>query len=229
MMANRPIFIISEFAPYYFTFDTEFKWAGGLALSQKRKNISSMHQQFKTKFPDKKVLEISSKSTENLGVNASAFNLKKYVPSVGAAVPVENIYQSSKVFSSGGPFVELLQVTPIEAKRDDRLKSSGRLVSFRFEKMDYPIVPDSIFYDFIYINALIENPKIGDALTAYDGFTDIAFNPSKNISCQARSAAVYVSLCRIGKLDSARNFDRFLTLFYPNRTNLCSADKKRDS
>ena len=142
-MAKRPVFITNVSAPYFITFEAEFAWAGGFALSQKRKNIDSMHRCFAQRFPEKKILEVSGKSAEESGVSASAFHLKKYVPSVGGAVAVESIFQSSKVFGDAGPFTDLLHAAPIDAKRDGRLKSSGALIGFRFENVDSPKKSDN--------------------------------------------------------------------------------------
>ena len=72
-MATRPVFIVSENAPFYGEFYTEFTWAPGFADSQKKKNIAAIHRCFTDVFPGKRALEISSKSTEPWGVNASAF------------------------------------------------------------------------------------------------------------------------------------------------------------
>ena len=37
----------------------------------------------------------------------------------------------------------------------------------------------------------------------FDAFTDIEFNPKRQVNCQAAAAAFYVSLCRTGKLEEA--------------------------
>jgi hypothetical protein len=37
----------------------------------------------------------------------------------------------------------------------------------------------------------------------YAGFTDIEFNPQRSINCQARSAALFLSLMKRGDLESA--------------------------
>lgn len=212
-MANRPVFVVSARRPYYTTLNAEFPWAGGFAASQKQKNIAQMHRCFERAYPGKKALEISSKSTEPWGIGASAFHLLKNVPSLGKKVPVENVFQAAKVFSGGGPYRDLLDCAPIDAKRDGRLSSSGELRAFRFEGVDYPLIPRTIFYDFIYINALLENPELAAKLVEYDGFTDIAFNPEKSLNCQARSAAIFVALHRLGKLEDTRSFHSFLALF----------------
>ena len=211
-MATRPVFITKETTPFYSVYNADFEWAKGLALCQKRKNIDAIHRCFEKDHPDKTVLEISGKSVIDTGVSASAFNLKKYVPSLGASVPVENIYQSSKVFSSGGPYTDLLTTAPVDAKRDERLKTSGKLIAYRYEDTNYSIIPQTAFYDFIYISALLENARLAGKLTDYDGFTDIAFNPAKGINCQARAAAIYVSLQKLGLADQMSDYATFLKL-----------------
>ena len=40
-------------------------------------------------------------------------------------------------------------------------------------------------------------------LYGYAGFTDIEFNPRRSINCQARSAALFLSLMKRGALDAA--------------------------
>ena len=47
------------------------------------------------------------------------------------------------------------------------------------------------------------NPELADQLMAFDAFTDIEFNPNRQINCQAAAAALYVSLRQQGKLEEA--------------------------
>ena len=210
-MTKRPIFLATNKAPYYREFNVTFDWNPGFAKSQKQKNIQAMHLIF-LRTPigkDKRILEISSKSTEDLGVNLSAFNLQKYVPSLGRKVPLECVFQGGKVFENGGPYLDLYEMKPADAKKDERLRDSGRLTAFRFEGKDYPLKPLTIFYDWLYLNACLENPELSEPLLKYDGFTDIEFNPEKSINCQARSAAIYVSLNKTGLIDQIRSFEAF--------------------
>ena len=126
----------------------------------------------------------------------SAFNLKKFVPSLGYSVPVECVFQGGKVFAAGGPYTDLYTGTSRDAKRDPRLKESGSLKAFEFEGVRYPLQPTTAFYDWLYINALMENPELAEELKQYDAFTDIEFNPDKSLNCQTRAAAIYVGLTR---------------------------------
>lgn len=212
-MAQRPVFMPSQFKPYSVEWMVEFPFNAGFAPSQKQKNIVALHKGFEEEFPGKKVLEISSKSLQPEGVLLSAFNLKKLVPSLGRALPVENIYQAGKVFERGGPYLDLLEKTAREAKRDERASLSGAVIGFRFEEMDFPAKPLTAFYDFLYMNALLENEELMNAVLQYDAFTDIEFNPKKSLACQAGAAAKFVALHRAGKLDRIRSADTFLALF----------------
>lgn len=220
VMATRPIFCVKNTAPFYSEINAEFEWAGGFALSQKRKNINSMHSHYYRVFPNGKVLEISSSSTEECGNQASAFNLKKFIPSRNQSFCVENVYQSSKVFLYGGPYSDILDKTSMEAKKDSRLKSSGIFLHFEFEGQKYPCKPVTAFYDYLYISALIENPELAEKLKRYDAFTDIAFNPQNSKACQARSAAIFVSLCRAELIDQVKDFQSFLAVLGENAASI---------
>ena len=61
--------------------------------------------------------------------------------------------------------------------------------------------PKSFFYDWLYVNAVSQDDSIMRSLVEYDAFTDIEFNPKKSFSCQARSAAILVSIYRKGILE----------------------------
>lgn len=212
-MAVRPIYVPKNSAPFYNVVNIEFKWNGGFAVTQKQKNIRAVHDGFRLICPDGNPLEISSKSLVETGVKLSAFNLMKYVPELEKSVPVENVYQSGKVFENGCQYTDLLLVSPREAKRDERLKNSGKLIKFRFNGQDFPLIPESLFYNYIYLNALLENMELAEKITEYNGFTDIEFNPQKSLSTQAESAAIYAALSNLGLTEKIRDYDSFVSLF----------------
>ena len=112
----------------------------------------------------------------------------------------------------GGPYKDLYHVTPREAKRDERLQSSGRLTAFCFEGVDYPLEPTTAFYDWIYMNALLDNEDLREKILEFNAFTDIEFNPERSLNCQAKAAAVFVSLSRLGVIDQIRTFEGYLAL-----------------
>jgi len=211
-MAKRPVFITWKTIPYADFRKVEFAWNGGFALSQSQKNVKGLHEAFNAIYPDQKVLEISSKSMQEIGVKLSAFSLQKFVPSLGVSRPVECVYHGGKTFRNGGPYTDLYTVSPKEAKRDPRLYESGPMTEFFFEGIDIPLVPETAFYNWLYINALLENGELAKEIVQYDAFTDIVFNPEKSINCQAMAAAQFVALHRKGLIEECRDFDKYLAI-----------------
>jgi type I restriction enzyme M protein len=106
------------------------------------------------------------------------------------------------VFETGGPYKDLLNIHPKDAKRNERLKSSGKLKHFNYNNIIWELEPKTMFYDWIYIQSLYRNKDLSKKILDYDAFTDIEFNQEKSINCQARSAAIFVSLSKNGILDS---------------------------
>lgn len=214
-MAKRPVFEVTADTKLFVRREVSFQWYGGFALSQSRKNIEGLHKNYLTRYPDKRVLEISSKSKDELGVKLSAFNLM--IRRGEKVFSVEAAFQSSKVFEHGGPFVDLLDMPSIKAKKDPRLKTSGNIVGFNFEGKDFSRIPLTYFYNRLYIGALVENKNLVDELIErkFDAFTDIAFNPDKGRNCQAEAVAIFVSLSRQGLLAEAlANEENFLHIVY---------------
>lgn len=203
-MAERPIFIPAAEGPALVrTKRVEFQWFPGMAVSQKQKSVDSLHTAA-LKLPGiSKVLEVSSKSREELGVALSAFNLTFTTVKHSRTFSVECAYQGSKVFERGGPFADIFGMTSREAKKDERLRLSGRLTGFRFFGTDWGLEPQTAFYDWLYINALKKQPSMTEQLLEYSAFTDIEFNPDRSINCQAYSVALYISLHKRSLLEEA--------------------------
>ena len=207
-MAKRPIFIpnLNEF-PYVETIDIEFKWYPGFAKSQLQKSIVSLHEAAE-KQGIAPLLEISGKSASRRGVALNAFNLPLKTPS-GQTMSVECAYQGSKVFENGGPYHELYSVSSRAAKTDERLRNSGELVAFNFFGEDFPTEPKTAFYDWLYITALYQQKTdFMRELEAFQGFSDIVFNPNRSINCQARAAALFVALSKNELIDEQALQDR---------------------
>lgn len=203
-MAKRPIFIAESSGPTLVRVQSvEFTWHAGMAMSRRQMSMRSLHQGAQALHPGARILEVSRMSDDLLGEQLSAFNLTLKHPQLVRDVPVECAFQSSKVFELGGPFLDLLEVNPADAKRDVRLQESGRLTGFKYDGEDWPNEPLTAFYDWIYINALRRKTKLAETVMQYDIFTDIAFNPEKSINCQAGAVALFVSLVRRGELDTA--------------------------
>ncbi len=179
----------------------DFEWFPGLSPSQKQKSIRSLHAAAAGRnLP--RVLEISTKSESPLGVALSAFNLQMTTTG-GRTTTVEALFQGSKVFQNGGPFVDLLEGKPAAARADSRLRDSGKLIGFNLEGVDWGLQPTTAFYDWLYLTAVRQTPRLGEFLVGHDGFTDIEFNPARSMNCQAASAALFVALSRRDELGAA--------------------------
>ncbi len=203
-MAQRPLYLPCADGPFLVqTRYVEFQWHPGMAVSQKQKSIAALHASALAQQGIGRVLEVSSKSPEPLGVELSAFNLQFTTRRHGRRMSVECAFQGSKVFEHGGPFTDLFELTSREAKKDPRLQNSGRLLGFSFFGVPWSLEPQTAFYDWLYLNALNRRPELAEALLGYGAFTDIEFNPERSINCQAYSVALFVALSRRNLLKQA--------------------------
>lgn len=186
-MAIRPIYISTSIPESPFLKkDVTFEWIKGMAYSQKCKRRDSMHKAISNMqiYDINRVLEISTKSDKEIGVNLSA--LKLTIPlSSGREETVEKIYQSSKVFE------------------DNKIKE------FRFNKTVFEKDPYSMYYDYLYIISLYFHKEYWDELDKYDAFTDIEFNPNKQLNTQARAAAIWTTLYRNNMTNIVENRVKF--------------------
>lgn len=220
-MAKRPVFIVKNKIPFYEEKIVDFKYYNGFAEVQKKRSVSSLHEAFLHENSNYNVLEISSKSEKELGIKLSAFNLMIETNKTKKKYSVEVAFQSSKVFENGGPYLDMLEMTSKEAKRDRRLKESGRLKYFYYFGKKFELNPIHYFYNWLYINALNINQELANELMDYNGFTDIEFNPDKSLNCQARAAAIYVSLRSKGVLqDALESKEKFLEIVYGEKKSL---------
>ena len=213
-MAVRPVFVVSLDNQYCIRENIEFEFFNGFSEKQKRRCINSLHQSYLKENPGKKVLEISSKSEDELGVKLSAFHLMMKSEN-GKEFSVESAFQAGKIFEKGGPYTDLLDVPSKVAKRDERLKNSGRIIAFEFDGKRFETEPKTCFYNWLYISTLHLHEELTKPLMEYNAFTDIEFNPQKSINCQAEAGAVYVSLSRQELLEEAlKNKDSFRKIVY---------------
>ena len=207
-MTERPCFVVGEDnlirEPLI-----KFNWVSGLAFSQRVKCAESLARAIKEELPNAAHLEISSKSRTELGKSLSAFNL------LLDGLSLESVYHSSKVYEDGTQFEFLKNETAKFSKRFMRENgySHGELVKFRLNKKDYPKTPRNAFYDWIYINSLIQS-KVSNEVLEYNAFTDIEFNHKKNINCQAQALALYVAIKKSKKENYYfQSFDNFLKAY----------------
>lgn len=188
----------------------EFSGLSGTSPANKQRNVATLHRELSKRFPQARILEVSSKSDKILGVALSAFNLR--LTGQTGNPTVESIFQSGKVFEFGGPFKDLLHKESAEAKRDPRLKSSGKLKYFEsLNGLRFSLESRSEFYDYVYLKALLASPELLTQMAEYDTFTDIEFSKSKvgfvpgqPYNCQARSAAIAVTLFASGGIKAVQ-------------------------
>ncbi len=129
----------------------DFEWYPGFAISQSQKSIHSLDHSAGNQGISP-VLEISSRSSESLGVALSAFNLLfEVVP--GKTMSVESAFQGSKVFENGGSFIYLDEKSGRDAKTDPRLRNSGDRKAFSLMREIFPLKLTTAFYDWLYIRA----------------------------------------------------------------------------
>lgn len=202
-MATKMCFKVNEEK----VFDEEivsFTYINGMAFSQKVKNVLSFHSSIQEKFPTLRILEVSTKSGNDLGVALSAFNLKLDGRSV------ESVYHSCKVFEDGNSFEFLMDCEPRSAKKFLRENAKECLKCYRYKGKDIPLETKSLFYDYIYISALLQNSTLYEEIKNYDIFTDIEFNEKKGVCCQARACAIYSYMLRTNTVDKyMKSMDEF--------------------
>lgn len=201
-MAKRIIYVPKKTELGVLEKEVEFEWFPGFAVSQKQKSINSLHEAGNQIGIDP-ILEISSKSKIETGVKASAFNLSFFTKKSSKKISVESAFQGSKEFKFSGPFPELYDLTARESKKEIRLRQNGPLTKFVFFGKEFPLQPLTFFYDWLYIKTLCLDEELSSEVEAFNGFTDIEFNPKKSLNCQAYSAALYVSLVKNGLVQNA--------------------------
>jgi len=210
-MAKRPVFIPDFLGERLFEERyIEFKWSSGFAEVQKKKNVKSLHDAAKH-MGITNILEISSKSDHEIGRRLSAFSLKYTLNEQN--FPLESVYQGSKVFEKGGPFTKIFDYKPREAKKFIYELDHGNIKSYRLQGKTYPLSPPNAFYDWLYIRSLADHADWIQKNVNFEAFTDIEFNPEKQINCQARAFAEFISLLKRGKLkEASNNFNYFSSM-----------------
>lgn len=185
----------------------------GFSSAQKKKSINDLHQVIRKKYGFKKVLELSSKSGNKLSFALSPLSLKLACEPGGQQYSVENAFHSSKIFEHGGPYTDLLDTPPRQAKKDERLYNSGQLLGYKYFGMEWDLGPLTAFYDWLYVNALKQNTELHEEVMQYQGFTDIEFNPKRSIHCPAYSLAMFVALNKRELLDNVEDPIVFFNLY----------------
>lgn len=219
-MAIRPIFIPTLHTPFFEKKDVSFKWHAGFSLSQKQKSLSSLHQNAKDLFNTRELLEISTKSPQQLGNKLSAFNLKAFVKDKSydpdRQYSLETLFQTSKVFNNNMHCIDLLRMEELDIRKEIREREKRGLSHFAHDGDIWNLEPKGAFYNFLYIRSLLQIPHLFEALDEFDAFTDIAFNPNKSFNCQAESVSIFVGLNRAGlsPSEACSSQSNFLNLVY---------------
>ena len=214
-MANRPVFTTTLNKKELFKeTEIEFKFFNGFSVSQKSKSIVSLHNSAINK-GFKNILEVSTKSDNQLGWQLSAFNLMVDFEEK-QKISLECAFQGSKVFENNIQYNDLYFTQSIKAKKDERIRNSGNIIGFNYQDTFWENEPKTAFYDWLYIHTLYKNYKhIIDELILFDTFTDIEFNPKRSINCQARTCAILVSLVKLNILDDAMKSKKdFIRIVY---------------
>lgn len=226
-MTERSVFVSKNVYPFVEEIKVNCEWFGGFALSQKRKCEIGLHRNFLRVYPNEKILEISMASINPLGKKLSAMNLKKRVYIMDkkkgrlGITSVESAFQSSRVFTDGetqiGPFPNYLMVPGKESKKRVKELAQGmHSYKYEFEKEVFyaPNYHISLFYDYLYLNALLEDENRDVMLElisgGYSAFSDLA---TVSLNCQARSCAIFIGLFRAGLLDKVKSKNMYLELF----------------
>lgn len=198
----------------------------GFASRQKKKSINDMHQVIRKKYGFSHVLELSSKSGNKLSFLLSPLSLK-LTNEDGSQYSVENAFQSSMIFEDGGPYTDLLSVPPRQARKDERLMTSGELIGYNYFDIEWSVEPLTTFYDWLYVNALKQNTQLHEEVMQYQAFTDLEFNPKKRIHCAAYALAMFVALNKRELLDNVEDPMTFFNLYHEfkisNTENLLEA------
>lgn len=210
-MAIRRVYYIENNKVRFHNFNIQ--WNGGFSIGQKQKNIDNLHkcvsEYFKISISN--ILEVSTKSRLELGRSLSSFNLKMKIN--GEIYPLECVYQSSKVFKNIlGEYqvLDALKMSPKSAKNRLANEDHSTLVKFKCNDQDFPLEPKHLFYDWLYINSVIEISDLIEKLEPFQYFTDIEFNPDKSLNCQARTLVLFIWLVKNNRLEEyLKNPQRF--------------------
>ena len=223
----------------YIEDNVEFDWHSGMSWQVRQRSSKCLAEAIIQRYGSaglraEDILEVSTASEEyETGKALSAINLMYEDPATGRVFSVENWFQAAKVFERGGlvfgPYDELLTVkTPkryvnafldkkiAEQYEDDALFQQiqsdiegASLARFELWGEEFPLIPRSCFYDYLYAKALCQerNTDLAERLCNYRVFTDIMFTPGtgkkQQFNTQARSCAIFVSLSNRGLIDEA--------------------------
>lgn len=176
--------------------------------------VHFLHERFLSVYPDCEILEVSTRGDKDEGKALSAFNLCYTLKKSQRKISVESAYQGSKVFTDGSYYPELFDVNPYKAKMDKRLW--GKQIAYHiFYGQRFDLYPPTLFYNWLYLKTLQQNPQVWDTIKEYNAYTDTAGDMKRSLCCQARSCAIAHSLFKLNSFEEAlENLDNFKKIVY---------------
>ncbi len=215
---KKAIFAPSAIRPYYTVIEVDITSAFHPEYTGRRAEINAVHKEFKKMYPDlPKPLEVSTATYQKpQGLWLSASHLKKNVD--GKSYPFESVIEGCKKFEHGGPYKQLYKLPPSKAKRDPRVKFRGMQLWYIFatEHEEIVMLPElsEIFYNYMYIKAILENGPSNIEALGYETFTDIFYDPEKGGDTPARAAAQLIGLLRMHEQNCLVEFKSFVKTCY---------------
>lgn len=181
-----------------------------------KKTMETMHHVIRAQESGGRILEVSPYGGA-IGKACTPWLLKLSTKD-GESLPVAALYEAAKVFEFGGPYEDLRNKRPESVLGDPRLKNSGDLMGFHFEKEAFTTTPRHKFFDYLYIRALKEREDLKEALLKAEIVTDITYQMSSMYLSPARSVSYFISLCKEGLLEevlaSSEAFDKIYTMSF---------------
>ena len=129
-----------------------------------------------------------------------ARDLAPYHISIGGR-KVECIFQASKFFELGGPYMDLATLPVSKVLSDPRIKNSGEVIDACYDGEHWGKDRD-LFYDYLYIIAVkenIDNERLKELLK-YDYFTDIETKYSAERNPARAVAIIKLMLMQFGEI-----------------------------
>ena len=68
VMVRRPVFVPESDKPYVSEISLDFEYFPGSSIQQKQRSVASLHAAYVDRFPSSRVLEVSSRSKRDIGV-----------------------------------------------------------------------------------------------------------------------------------------------------------------
>ena len=211
-MATRPIFVPDtdpDSSRLIHRHEVDFQWAPGDAPELKSRNIEKLHTAAAHRNLSP-LLEVSGYADDPIGSRLALAQLT-LKNEESYYVSVSGLYYGSMVFKNGGPYTDLYRGQGGDHSSDPRLKSSGQLMGFRFQDLEWGLKAEGMFYDWLVIQAVQRHRNLGSGLMKFTGFTDLECPSQGSGVCHARSCALYVALVEKKIIDKVlENQDLFI-------------------